>query len=270
MTSEFGSPLQDASRLALLLATYLVYFAIVVAVAIGVSARARSSRAALVVLLALWFVGTLMAPRLASDVAAAVAPTPSAVQFQLALEKELADPGDVERRLEARRQELMRRHNAASIDAVPVSFAGISLQEGEEHGNEVFDRHYGKLFDTFASQQRIVTLAGVFAPLLPVRSVSMALAGTDVAHHRAFVRAAEDYRRDIQRRLNGDITANARPGVVYTAGPELWAKVPEFQYDPPGLSSVLASQAASLGVMAAWLAAALWFAARGVARVSAD
>lgn len=269
MTSEFGSPLRDAPRLALLLATCLVYFAIVVAIALGVSARARSSRAALVVLLALWFVGTLMAPRLASDVAAAFAPTPSAVQFQIAIEKDLADQADVERRLEARRQALMRQYAAASIDAVPVSFAGISLQEGEEHGNQVFDRHYGRLFDTFDRQQRIATLVGVIAPLLPVRGVSMALAGTDVAHHQAFVRAAEDYRRDIQRRLNGDITLHAKPGVVYSAGPELWAQVPEFKYDPPALSSVLVSQIPSIAVMAAWLVAAVWFAARGVSRLSA-
>ena len=267
-TSEFGSPRRDASRAVLLILNYLVYFAIVVAVALGVSARAKSSRGALVVLLGLWFEGTLMAPRMASDLAAALAPTPSAVQFQVAIEKDLADQSGVERRLDSRRQELLRRYNAASLDAVPVSFAGISLQEGEEHGNEVFDRHYGQLFDTFGRQQRIVSLAGVAAPLLPVRSLSMALAGTDVAHHRAFVRAAEQYRRDIQRRLNGDITAKAKPGAVYTAGPELWAQVPEFQYGPPTLSSVLVAQWASFGVIASWLVAAVWFAARGVSRLS--
>jgi ABC-2 type transport system permease protein len=62
LTSDFGSPLRDASRAALLGVTYLTYFAIVVAIALGVSARVRSSRLALVTLLSLWFVNTLMAP----------------------------------------------------------------------------------------------------------------------------------------------------------------------------------------------------------------
>jgi ABC-2 type transport system permease protein len=270
LTSDFGSPLRDAARAGLLLAVYLAYFAIVVGVALGVSARAQSSRTALVTLLALWFGGTLMAPRLAADVAASAAPTPSAVQFQLALERELADQSGVEQRLQARQQELMRRHQVTSMDAVPVSFAGISLQEGEEHGNEVFDRHYGRLFDAFDSQQRIAALAGFVAPLQPVRALSMALAGTDVAHHRAFVRAAEDYRRDIQRRLNGDITAHAKPGAVYTAGPGLWAQVPPFQYDPPSVTDVLSAQALSIGVVALWVVAAVWFAVRGVGVLAAQ
>jgi len=184
LTSEFGSPLRDASRAALLVVTYLAYFAIVIALSLGVSARFRSSRLALVTLLSLWFVNTLMAPRVASDLGAAIHPTPSAVQFQMAIEKDLSDRQDVERRLESRRHELTKVHNATSMDAVPVNFAGISIQEGEEHGNEVFDRHYGRLFDTYDRQQKIFTLAGVAAPLLPVRALSMALAGTDVAQHR--------------------------------------------------------------------------------------
>jgi ABC-2 type transport system permease protein len=58
--------------------------------------------------------------------------------------------------------------------------------------------------------------------------------------------------------------------VVYTAGPELWAKVPEFRYDPPGLGTVLAQQGWSLVVLAAWLVAACVFASRGVARLAAE
>jgi ABC-2 type transport system permease protein len=270
LTSEFGSPLRDLSRATLLGLTYLAYFAIIIAVALGVSARMRSSRAALVVLLSLWFVNTLMAPRVATDAAAALHPTPSAVEFQQAIEKDLSDAEDMRRRLEAKRQDLMRAHNVTSIDAVPVNFAGISLQTGEERGNEVFDRHYGALFETFDRQQRVVTLAGVIAPLLPVRALSMALAGTDVAHHRAFVNAAESYRRDIQRVMNADIAQHAKPGVVYTAGPDLWAQVPEFSYEPPGMAAVLTDQRGSLLVLAAWLAAAIWFGARSVARLAAD
>ena len=127
----------------------------------------------------------------------------------------------------------MRQHNATSLDAVPINFSGISLQEGEEHGNEVFDKHFGQLFATYERQNHVQTLAGFAAPLLPMRTLSMALAGTDFAHHRAFVQAAEEYRRMIQRAMNGDIAEHAKPGVVYTAGPGLWNTVPDFAYDAP-------------------------------------
>jgi len=270
LTSEFGSPLRDLSRAGVLALTYLAYFAIIIAVALGVSARTRSSRLALLALLSFWFVNTLMAPRIATDVAAARHPTPSALQFQAAIEKDLADPEELSRRLEAKRQALMRAHGVTSMDAVPVNFSGISLQTGEERGNDVFDWHFGALYDTYDRQQRVVTAAGLLAPLLPARGLSMALAGTDVAHHRAFVGAAEAYRRTIQVVLNNDIAEHAAPGAVYTAGPELWRRIPEFSYEPPGMATVLGQQRWNLLVLVGWLLAAGWFGVRSVSRLAFD
>lgn len=129
----------DLTRAALLAATYLVYFGVLLAVSLAVSAAARSSRAALVILLTFWFANSLVASRVASDVAALLYPTPSAVEFQKALEADLGNQRDLNERLERRKTELLARYNVASVDALPVAFAGVSLQEGEEHGNEVFD-----------------------------------------------------------------------------------------------------------------------------------
>lgn len=270
LTAEYGTLADDVPRGALLSVIYLAYFAIFIAIALGVSARAGSSRLALVILLSFWFANSLIASRAASDLAAAVYPAPSAVAFQTAMEKDLADQKQVERRLERRRQELMRRHHATSIDAVPINFAGISLQEGEEHGNEVFDRHYGRLFEIYDRQNHAYQVAGLVAPLLPMRALSMGLAGTDFAHHRAFVRAAEEYRRGIQRVMNGDIAERARPGVAYAAGPELWQRVPEFKYDAPRTGWVLEHYRGSLLLMVGWLAGSIWFAASGASRARVD
>lgn len=270
LTSEFGAIGDDAWRALALALVYLVYFATLIAIGLGVSARARSSRVALIVLLSFWFANSLIAARAVSDLAGGLHPTPSAVAFQLALETDLADASGVERRLEARRQELMRRYNAASIDAVPVNFSGISLQEGEEHGNEVFDRHFGGLYDLYERQNRVQQMAGVFAPLLPMRTLSMALAGTDFAHHRDFVRAAEAYRREMQRILNGDIAQHAKPGVVYTAGPDLWNRVPAFDYDGPDVTWALGRNGLSLALLALWCVAASAFALTGTVRPVVD
>lgn len=270
LTAEFGALERDASRAALLALVYLIYFATFVAIGLGVSLRARSSRAALVVLLAFWFANGLLASRAASDLAAAWYPTPSAVAFQSALERDLADQTGVERRLQQRRDELMRRYNVTTMDAVPVNFRGISLQEGEEHGNEVFDRHFGRLFATYAQQNRVLQWAGVAAPLLPIRTLSMGLAGTDFDHHQAFVEAAEAHRRMMQRVLNGDIVDNSKPGEVYLAGAELWQRIPDFVYEAPGASWALARNGVSLGLMAAWLAAAVLFATTATRRAAVE
>jgi ABC-2 type transport system permease protein len=164
----------------------------------------------------------------------------------------------------------MRQHNVTSLDAVPINFSGISLQEGEEHGNEVFDRHYGRVFETYEAQNRTVRWAGVVAPMLPMRVVSMALAGTDFAHHRDFVTAAESYRRHIQRVMNGDIARNAKPGVVYTAGGSLWSQVPEFTYRLPDTGWALRSAGVSFLLLLGWFGAAVWFTSRATRRLAAD
>jgi ABC-2 type transport system permease protein len=269
-TSEFAGLQQDIPRAALLMLFYCFYFATCVAVALGVSARARSSRAALVVLLSAWFANSLIVTRAAADLAAWLHPTPTAITFLSDMQADLSDQTEIQARLEQRRQDLMRQYNAASMDAVPVGFQGISLQEGENHGNEVFDRHYGRIFETYAAQNRVYQLAGLAAPLVPMRSLSMALAGTDFLHHREFVRAAEDYRRAIQRVMNDDIAHNARPGLAYIAGPELWSKVPSFEYTMPPVGWVLGEYRISILLLMGWVAASLWFAARSSVRLLPD
>ena len=259
LTSDGGFLSGSLARGALLVAFYLLYFAITIAVCLGISARARSSRLALVVLLAFWFANSLVASRVVGDVASWLHPTPSAVEFQTAMDAELNKPGEMERRLEQRKAELMRQYKVDSVDALPIAFSGVSLQEGENHGDEVFDAHYGRLFDTFDRQNTVYQIAGLAAPMLAIRSVSMGLAGTDFQQHRHFITAAEEYRRLIQRTMNGDIMAHPTTRTSYLAGRELWEKVPEFEYEAPATSWVLGNMRWSIGVLFAWLlVAAAW------------
>lgn len=260
-----GLTWREVSRGGLLALAYAAYFGTFLAVALGVSARAASSRMALVVLLSFWFANSFLAVRAASDLAGAAHPTPSAAAFQRAMDADLNDAAEIARRVEARKAALLHEHGASSLEALPVNFAGISLQEGEEHGNEVFDHHFTRLFDDYARQNGVMQASGLAAPFLSMRTLSMALAGTDFAHHRAFVGAAEAYRRSLQRVLNADIAAHTQAG--YTAGPELWARVPAFTYDAPGASWALGQARASVLLLAAWLAGGILFAARGAARL---
>jgi ABC-2 type transport system permease protein len=256
----------DIGRVWLLSGAYLLYAGTFLALALGISAVAASSRQALLILLALWMVNCLIVPRVAADVSGALAPTPSAVEFQTALEKDLNDAAGLERTLDERRAELLRQYGVTSVDALPVNFSGISLQAGEEHGNEVFDRHYAALFDRFDRQNRLVQIGGLLSPGLAMSALSMGLAGTDFGQHRDFVRAAEQYRRGIQRVMNDDIARHARPGAAYLAGQELWARVPPFAYQRPGVGWVLARQWPGALALVAWFVLAWGFALGAVRR----
>ncbi|MBM3785398.1 MAG: DUF3526 domain-containing protein, partial [Acidobacteria bacterium] len=89
-----------------------------------------------------------------------------------------------------------------------------------------------------------------------VRSASMAFAGADFPQHAHFARAAEAYRRTIQRVMNDDLMRNASNTGVYVAGDELWKKVQPFEYTAPDASWVLSRQVPSLVVLALWCTAA--------------
>jgi hypothetical protein len=74
----------------------------------------------------------------------------------------------------------------------------------------------------------------------------------------------------MQRVLNGDLAEHGRPGQVYQAGDELWNRIPDFAYDAPGVTWALASNPVSLLLMAAWLIAAIAFAAAGARRPAVE
>jgi ABC-2 type transport system permease protein len=269
LTSENGSLQAALPRLGVMMLSYLLYFAIFIGVSLAVSARAKSSRVALVTLLGIWIFNGLIAPKAVSDIARSVHPSPSAIEFAKRIERDLQfgiDGHDTaDKRAIALKQRLLKQYNVDNIDKLPVNFAGISIQEGEEHGNQVFDKHFSELWDNFDKQRRIHELAAAVAPVLAVRSLSMAMAGTDFSQHAHFAKAAEDYRRLINRAMNMDMAYNQKdPNATYVRGQDLWEKIPDFNYVAPDLAWVLSRQNLSFGMLAAWCFAALAAAWAGV------
>lgn len=261
LTSENGSLASSAARMVLMFASYLLYFGVFIGLSLAVSAKAKSSQMALVVLLAFWIVNGLIAPRAAADVARRVYPTPSAFSFQQAIDREMQNGPDghdsEDKRAEALKQRVMKQYGVDKLEALPVSFAGISLQEGEEHGNAIFDKYYGRLWDRFEQQNRLKQMTGAVAPMLAINSVSMGLAGTDFAQHRDFAAAAERYRRYFIKQMNDDMTVNAgKQDFTYIAQPAVWRTAEEFRYTAPSTNWVLRHQAGSLSLLALWFVAA--------------
>lgn len=267
-----ASPGPAASPLArgtVLAGVYLAYFTAFLALSLAVSAWARSARTALVVLLAVWVVNGLVAPRVAVDLSKWLHPTPSALEFARTVEQEMASgAGDIsppDRDASTRR--LLAEYGVARVEDLPINAVGVYLQESEEFGNRIFDRNYGALWDTFERQSVVHETVALAAPLLAVRTLSMGLAGTDVEQHRHFAVAAETYRRDLMRQMNGDMTENSLTGdFTYTVGAEVWEAVPPLQYAAPTLGWVLGNRILSLLVLGTWLVGAIVAAAVRVRR----
>ena len=247
-TAPAGTAVDVLARLAGLGLGYALYLGAVVFLVLAVSAICRTSRVALFSLLAIWIVGVLIAPKAVSDLAVALHPTPSRIAFAKAVNDE---------ENAASRKSWLKNFGVETRwdPRVPLSKWGIALRVTDHDGYRVFDRRFGALWDTFEDQQRFQEWAGLAAPVIAVRSLSMALSGTDFSQHRDFSEAAERQRRRIQEVVSKDLIEHADPlgdrHFSYRASPSLWAKVPEFDYRLPRVSFALARHWPSLAVLAA-------------------
>jgi ABC-2 type transport system permease protein len=136
-------------------------------------------------------------------------------------------------------EKTLAEYGVTRVEDLPVSFAGIALQAGEEHGNEVFDHFYSQLQAAESRQRTVLRVASLVSPWIALRGLSAGIAGTDAEHHAHYVHAAENYRRELQRYLNGDMTQNAKgKDFDYQSDVETWRETPVFSYGAPELREV--------------------------------
>ncbi|MEM7677186.1 MAG: DUF3526 domain-containing protein [Myxococcota bacterium] len=263
------------SRLLVLAAVYLTYFGLYVGLGLLVSARARTVRTSLLVLIAFWFMNAFLAPRLANDAATFVRPGPNAAAFAASAEQiSKASSKGWKQRGEDIAALLMKAHNVDKPEALAVNVPGINLLQSEATETIAHRRLFATLADNFEAQNAVVQAGGIAAPLLAVQSLSRSLTGTDYSHHRHFAEAAESYRLDYVMTLNRDVALNAKPGAQwdgeYKVGSDVWKRIPAFSYEAPALSWALRHQMIALSALALWVMALLALVPWNVQRIRVD
>lgn len=254
MLASGGMDADALVRAGLLAATYIAYFALWTGVGLAVSARARTQGGALIVLLALWFATSFVAPPLAAAVASQRDPAPTTIEFLAAIDDERQHrPSWDDRVADVIDRFLSGGDSATGWAANPEVTA---LIETEAMDTELFERHFGRLYGIYERQAATYARMSVFSPLLAVQTLSMALAATDYAHHRQFLQAAGDYRREFVQVLNAELAGYAKWDTFAFAGArELWAKIPEFEFDTPNPFWALGAHLWSVVTLAGWLLA---------------
>jgi ABC-2 type transport system permease protein len=252
----------DILRLSALGSVLLIYYAVFAALAMAVSARLKSSRLALFILLAFWLGSVLVAPRLGAAAAETVMPLPNAAEFWSAIKKDirqgLGNDGGHDAR-EARFKALTLAHyGAARVEDLPVGFAALNRGFNDGYSNRVHALHFDKLNAAFMRQGRLIHLASLLGPSIAMRSLSMTFSGMDLAHQQHFEKAAENYRRYFIG-LTDDWDRERSRGTEHGAqGHDAdWHSVKAFDYSAPGLDFALHAAWFDLWVLLAWLVTAL-------------
>ncbi|MEQ8736735.1 MAG: DUF3526 domain-containing protein [Rhodospirillaceae bacterium] len=240
-----------------LVSIYIIYALIFLFLTLAVSANVRTAQAALVIMVGFWAVSSFVLPRAASDLSRLLYPTPTAVAFQKDIEEATQsglDGVSPAAAIAQRQEQTLALYNANTVEELPINFQGIIFDLQEKMGNEVFDKFYGDLHDTFAKQTGLHQTFSVASPRMAVQLASMELSGTSLTNHLDFTRQAERYRRDLIEGMNRDITFNSEAGQAdYRAGPELWGSVDRFEYSPAPLTETMTRLGPSFMVMFLWL-----------------
>lgn len=249
----------DWARLLLWCGVYLLFWFTIAAIALAVSAIARTSAQAMLILVGIWLFAGLLVPRAGAALAgiAEPVPTPDAFWARYIEEKgELPEVfGDGAERYTA---DVMRRYGVTRPEDLPVSLGGLQLEEDERYGNQVFDRLYGELEGTYEAQRGIVRWTSVLTPLPALQNLSQTLAATSLPDQIDFQRQGEMHRRRFVTFLNTDMIENADGAEFdYVAGEELWRETPRFAYRQPTLTESLRRALPDALILLAWAIAAV-------------
>jgi ABC-2 type transport system permease protein len=231
--------------------------------------------------LAFWFLTCFVAPRTAFAVAQRYEQAPTAREFAEELARvDREVPGFLEHRA-AIAKRLLAEHRVSSATELPVSTWGVTLFEREIESTHRFNDQFNRLFEAYRRQQRVVDLIAFASPPTALRTLSMALAGTDVAHFRHFAEAAERYRYELVQAMNQVAVEsrlyNSNPSL--TGGPDqpvfpegeraAYGRVGRFAYSLPPARWAVSQAWLSIVSLVAWQFAAIGAAFASLRRIEA-
>ncbi|MGY8524570.1 DUF3526 domain-containing protein [Paracidovorax citrulli] len=270
-----GSSADVIARAAALSAGYLLLFAICVAMALAVSAASPGSRTALIWLIGVWLAVSLVVPRAAAAVANHAEPLPSATAFWAAIQHDYEQglPGDGDLAERGRRvdAQLLQRFGVQRLQDLPMGAAPLRRLARDAYADRVHAMHFDRLWASYARHRQWMQIASLLSPTLAMQSLSMTLAGTDLAHQRHFEDSAEAYRRDVNTAIDSWDATHTRGFTSFEekyAGEALWRGIAPFDYAPPELGFALRTALPELAVLLLWTALAAGLLGASVRRLS--
>jgi ABC-2 type transport system permease protein len=261
----------------LLLLSYSLYLAIWAVGAVLVSALARRSRDALIVLVSLWMVLVVLIPRTLPEIAARLQ-TPTKIETDIAIHEDLAKIGDSHNPddpyFSAFKARILAKYGVQRVEDLPVQWSGLVGMEGERLTSQLFDRYAREAFAREQAQNDFVRGFGVVSPVIALRQVSMSLAGTDIESHQDFLDQVERYRYAFVQALNRmqvEQIPNQNAGDDPRISAGNWKRIPSFSYVAPDVLRLASSRvAANLAILTAWLVAMLALCAPVARRLRKD
>ena len=270
--SPTGMSLDLLLRIGLLMIGHFVYFGAWLMGSIAISTWAKSARSALSILLMLWVAGVIIAPRLANNVSALMAPIPSVEDLDKQKSNDFTQgfegtPG-WEVQLAMLEKKTLAEYGVKSLNDLPVGFSGIRMLAMDEFSGRISDRHQQRLESIYANQNHWQLVTSSISPYVPMRAFSQIITGMDWQHYLHFSETGEAYRRVSEKMLNTVLKDQLKGNKwEINVGSEVWGKIPQFQYQWPSIQWVIQQALLPFSLLFFWLSLSFIAAIFGIKRL---
>lgn len=245
-------------RIVMLWLVYVFYYYIISTLAVYFSARLKNNTAALTSILAVWILWTIFLPKIWGNITDKLFPLPSRQEFISAMKEDRSkgvDGHNQSDKNEAIKQKVLAKYKVASVEELPINLDGIVMQEDEEFGNRVWDKHFGKNFAILEKQKSVYQLSGFINPFASLQRASMGFCGSDVMHHLNFLEQAEKYRRDFIKSLNDKHAyGGSKTGDWgWKADNAFFKSIKDFEYKDPTFETALSLNFINILCLVFWV-----------------
>lgn len=245
-------------RTALFFIAYSLYYFIITGLTVFVSARWQNPTIALTSMLGIWMLWTVFLPNVLMSSVEKWHELPSRNEFKAAMREDRSKGLDGHNPADERSKELEARvlneYGVDSLSQLPINFDGIVMQEDEEYGNQVWDKHFGNLKKLMEKQKSVYQLGGFLNPFISLQNASMGLSASDNLHHQEFLVQVEHYRRGFIKLLNDKHAfGGSKTGDWgWKADNAFYKSVPDYIYTPTAIFTVLKFYTLDLLLLVFW------------------
>jgi ABC-2 type transport system permease protein len=238
---------------------YTLYYFVITALAVFISAASKTSGSALLKLLFGWLLCTVLLPKITANMGDNLTPLLTRMELdeRISADKKNGIDGHNSsgERTKQFKDSLVKSYNVSTADSIPVNLDGLLMQADEEYNNVVYDRHIGTVQEQIRLQNNFTAVSSWINPFAAVRNLSMGLAGTDVYHHFDFMKKAEEYRRIIIKKMNdAQAYGGSKTGDWdWSVHADFWKSFPDFNYHQPSIGQMLDRQIREIASLLVWM-----------------
>lgn len=255
------------NRLVLICVGYALFFWLIAASSVAISATSHTAKGALIKLLGLWLLLAVLLPKMVQVAANAIYPSPSKLQFETAIEKDIVKQGDSHNPddpfFKKIKDSVFKKYGVTQADSLPINLGGVIGKAGESLSAATYVEHQKELTQLYRKQNGFAKAFAWVNPFVMIKNNSMALAGTDFEAYVHFQQQAEAYRYTLAQRMNDlqiQYVSNAKPkegSHLLHIDKKHWGEFEDFRYRFLPLREVIHNEAASLAALVFWLLVSL-------------